>query len=437
MKFYIKTFGCQMNRSDSEKIECVLENSGYKKISEMKEADLIVINMCSVRQSAVDRVFGLAPAFQEMKAKNPSFKTALTGCFLNKDERKFRKFFDFILPIKSLLSWPNLLQKGNFFPALSPKADLGIGYLENCAAPAKITAFIATSTGCNNSCSYCVVPATRGSLICRDHRKIIKEAKKRIADGAREIWLLGQNVNDYKSPADPSIGFPQLLKKVNKIAGDFWIRFTSPNPKDFSEEMISAMADCEKMGKYLNLPVQSGDDTILKMMNRPYTAKQYTNLVNGIRKAVPGIALSTDVIVGFPGETRRQFENTVKLFREVRFDMAYIARYSARPGTKAAKIKNKVSGEEKEKRFKELTSVLKETALEHNDKYVGRKITALIMGEALKNNKKFFSAKTSSYKTVYFPQGKINPKKIIGNFVQVKVKGAFPWGLRAETPKYE
>jgi tRNA-2-methylthio-N6-dimethylallyladenosine synthase len=436
MKFYIKTFGCQMNKSDSEKIEYVLKNAGHKKASGMKRADLIVINMCSVRQSAVDRVFGLAPIFQELKINNPSLRTLLTGCFLKKDEKKFRKFFDFILPIKSLPSWPEVLQRKGFFPTLSPKSG-DAEYLEVCSPSPGVSASIPISTGCNNSCSYCVVPYTRGALACRPHDKIIREARKRIAEGAREIWLLGQNVNEYKSPTDPSIRFPQLLEKIGEIDGDFWIRFASPNPKDFSEKMISAVGDCSKMGKYLNLPVQSGDDTILRKMNRPYTVKQYMDLVDRIRKAVPGIALSTDVIVGFPGETKEQFDNTVKLFKKIKFDMAYIARYSARPDTKAAKIRNKVSEEDKEKRFRALTRVLEKTALEQNKKYVGRNVKVLVMGKALKNNKKFFSGKTSSYKTVYFPQDRVNSKKTQGKFLKVKIKRAFPWGLRAEKLIYE
>ncbi len=423
-----------MNKSDSEKIECVLKNDGYEKAFGMETADLIIINMCSVRQSAVDRVFGLAPLFQQLEEKKPLLKTILTGCILKKDEKKFRKFFDFILPIKFLPSWSKFLQEKNYFLKLQ-KLDSRTEYLENCTPSSKISAFIPISTGCNNLCSYCVVPYTRGPLVCRPHEKIIKEAKRWIAEGAREIWLLGQNVNDYQSPTNSSVRFPQLLKKINEISGDFWLRFTSPNPKDFSEELIKAMDASKKLGKYLNLPVQSGDDTILKKMNRPYTASKYTNLVNKIRKTVPDIALSTDVIVGFPGETKKHFQNTIKLFKKIKFDMAYIARYSARPDTKAGKIKDRVPEEEKESRFKMLTRVLKHTALEQNEKYVGRKVRVLVMEEVVKNGKRFFSAKTSSYKTVYFPKGRKNSGKMMGSFAQVKVIKAFPWGLAGEIIK--
>jgi len=331
-----------MNKSDSERIAAVLERRGYKSTSDIKEADLIVVNMCSVRQSAVDRVFGLIPKFEKLKTKNAKLKTVLTGCIVKEDRKKFRKVFDII--------WDNK----NYFE-LVPKRKHQI-------------ALVPISNGCNNFCSYCVVPYTRGPLVCRDHKEILKEVKNVVKNGFKEIWLLGQNVNDYQSPTDSSLNFAKLLELINDIPGDFQIRFISPNPKNFSDELIGVMAKSEKIAKYLNLPVQSGDNEILKKMNRPYTVQQYKNLVKKIREKIPDINLSTDVIVGFPGETEKQFQNTAKLFKEIKFNIAYIAKYSPRPGTAAFKLKDNVPLKEKKRREKTLRRIIIKLKLQNYKK---------------------------------------------------------------------
>jgi len=319
-----------MNKADSEKIAAVLENKGYKTASKINEADLIVVNMCSVRQSAVDRVYGLIPKFKKLQTTNHKLQTILTGCILKKDKKKFAKLFDEIVDIKDLIKKTRSKHSNNF------------------------SALIPIMRGCNNFCSYCVVPSTRGREASRPLKEIICEVKNLIKHGYKEIWLLGQNVNSYK------YGFSKLLRAINKIPGKFWIRFTSSHPKDFSDDLIEAMAECKKVAKYLNLPVQSGDNEVLKKMNRPYTVKQYKNLVKKIRKKIPDINLSTDVIVGFPGETKKQFENTVKLFKEIKYDIAYISKYSPRPSTVAAKLKDNVSFQEKKRREKILEKTLKQ-----------------------------------------------------------------------------
>jgi len=386
-----------MNKNDSERIAMVLEKKGYKPASKINEADLIVVNMCSVRQSAVDRIFGLSQRFEKLKIQNPKLKTILTGCILKSDRKKFVKCFDQILSFKDLLKY-------------QPK------YLNN------FSAFVPISNGCNMLCTYCVVPFVRGKLICRDHKEIIKEVKNLVKKRFKEIWLLGQNVNDYHSPTNSSVNFPKLLKMVNEIPGNFWIRFTSPHPSNFSNELIETMAKSQKITPYLNLPVQSGDNIILKKMNRPYTAEQYINLVKEIREKIPGICLSTDIIVGFLDETKKQFENTVKLFKEIKFDMAYIAKYSPRPGTVAFKLKDNVSPKEKERRYKILTKILKETALEKNKKYIGKEVEVLV--DEIKNG--FLIGKTKTYKTV-----KIQSKEnLIGQFIKVKISKISPFGLR-------
>jgi len=359
MRYWIITFGCQMNKSDSERIASVLEKLEYKPASNMNEADFVVINACSVRQTAIDRIHGLVPQFRKLKAKNKKCKIIITGCVLPKDKKKFTENFDYILDIKDLPKWPKQLITSKKQSIINKKLTDN-NYLKiNPKYSDKKSFCVPISNGCNNFCTYCAVPYTRGRLICRDHNDIIKEVKNIVKNHKyAEIWLLGQNVNDYKSPANGKINFSKLLEMVNKIPGDFKIRFTSPHPKNFSDELIKTMAKCKKIAHFLNLPMQSGDSKILKAMNRPYTASQYKKLVKKIRKAIPDINLSTDIIVGFPGETKSQFENTLKLFKELNFDMAYISKFSPRSGTVAARIKDNVPHKEKERRFNLLNNIL-------------------------------------------------------------------------------
>jgi tRNA-2-methylthio-N6-dimethylallyladenosine synthase len=454
-----------MNRSDSERITAVLEKIGYKPALKENEADLILINMCSVRQSAVDRVYGLIPKFQKFKTKNfelthrqaqgdgersRTIKTILTGCVLKEDKKKFQKGFDLILDIKDLPKLPKLLKVKNY--------KLKIGNYLNIEprCQTSFVGYVPIMTGCNNFCTYCVVPYTRGKETSRQVEEILAEVKNlikgglnpirnEISNGAREIWLLGQNVNSYKSEVESRklkvVNFAKLLKMVNEIPGNFWIRFTSPHPKDFSDELIETMAKSKKVTPYLNLPVQSGDDKILKRMNRPYTVSQYKNLVKKIRAAFKKyredlekeVAISTDIIVGFPGETKKQFQNTVKLFKEIKYDMAYIAKYSPRPGTAAAKLKDNVKPEEKERRYKVLTEILKETALGKNKKYIGRTLEVLVEADQ-RGSKRGLTliGKTRTHKTVKIQSSKfkVQSSNLVGQFVKVKIIAALPWGLK-------
>lgn len=439
MRYFILTFGCQMNYSDSERIASVLEKIGYKKSQNPEMADLILINMCSVRQMAVDRVYGKINDFIKLKNKNKKVKIILTGCILESDRQKLKEKVDLILDIKNLKELPKMLNSG--YSMLKEENYLMI----KPKYQSVFSAFVPIMTGCDNFCSYCAVPFTKGREVSRPIEEIISEVKNLVKNDFKEIWLLGQNVNSYHSPISTNvvtndtnrhsrklvpkfvnirdINFPKLLKVVNDIPGKFWIRFTSPHPKDFSDELINAIAESEKVTPYLNLPVQSGDDEILKRMNRPYNIAHYKNLVKKIRKKIPDIVLSTDVIVGFPGEAKKQFENTVKLFKEMKYDMAYIARYSPRPGTATSKLKDNVSLKEKEKRWLILNKILKKTALENNKKYIGKKV------EVLSGNYKngFLIGKTKHYKTIKFK----GEKKLIGRFSKVKVTDASAWRLES------
>ena len=397
-----------MNRSDSERIAGVLENIGYKAADKILQADLVVVNACSIRQSAMDRIDGLA---KKLRGK----KTVLTGCILDKDKKKFQTKFDFLLGIEDLLLLPEML--GHKTIAKNHYLELSPGY------SSAFSACIPIMTGCNNFCSYCVVPYTRGREVSRPAEEILREIKGLIKSGYKEIWLLGQNVNSYKTK--DKISFAKLLEMVNNIPGKFWIRFTSPHPKDFSAELIETMAKSKKVTPYLNLPVQAGNNTVLKRMNRPYTIEKYKRLVKKIRQAFKQkIAISTDVIVGFPGETKKQFSDTCDLFKKIKFDMAYINRYSARSQTAAAKMEDTVSDKEKKNREEILNDILKITALEKNKEFIDKEVEVLVQD----NIKGFSIGKTSHFKTIKFPGKKCQ----IGTFVKVKVLDASPWGLKGE-----
>jgi len=372
MKYHLIVFGCQMNEADSQKLISILKNKGFEQVQKINEADLVIIVMCSVRQSAVDRIFGIAEKLKKL-TKKPT--TILTGCILKKDKKTFSEKFDYVLNTSEALKLISEVANSERAPqprglvarsAHGARTELvalatsvsGESLPSGESLSSEKRAYITISNGCNNFCTYCVVPYTRGRLICIDHKKILAEAKRVIKNNSKELWLLGQNVNDYCSPSDKSITFPELLELVNDLPGDFKIYFMSPNPKNFSDKLIKVMAKSKKFSRYLNLPVQAGDDQILRRMNRPYTAKKYITLVNNIRKAIPNINLSTDVIVGFPGETKKQFENTAKLFRKIKFNIAYINKYSPRWGTAASKLKNDVPWAEKKRREKILIDIV-------------------------------------------------------------------------------
>lgn len=416
MKYHITTYGCQMNHSDSERIVTILNCLNYEPALNQNKADLIVINSCSVRQSAIDRIYG------QLNNLPKNTKRILTGCVLPKDKKKFGDKFDFILDIKDLADLPRLLE--NFAEnedrtfAINNYLDIVPDYRNT------FSAYIPIMTGCNNFCTYCAVPYTRGREISRPAKEIVNEVKNLVQKGYKEIWLLGQNVNSYSAAIPPNIVlFHDLLRMIDDISGDFWIRFTSPHPKDFSNNLIDALAECKKMTEYINLPVQAGDDRVLKRMNRPYTIQHYIDLIKKIREKNPAIAISTDVIVGFPGETDDQFQRTSELFETIKYAMAYISQYSPRAGTAAFCFKDNVSKLEKVRRDKILNDILKKTALSHNQRYLDQTLEVLVE----KERKSFYLGKTRTYKTVRFPKTKDG---LVGEFVKVKITEAGPWGIK-------
>jgi len=408
-KYLITTFGCQSNTADSEKTAEILENLGYIRAGNTEDLisaknPVLIFNTCSVRQKAEDRIFGLNNKLRYLKTKNQKLITVLTGCMMHYSEKELKKrlpFFDYFIDIKKIKTLEKILPSRRS-PVSTRK---------------KISALIPISNGCDNFCAYCIVPIARGREISRTVLDIASDVKKAITNGAKEIWLLGQTVNSYKNG---EVKFQDLLRMVNNVPGDFWIRFTSPHPKDFSNELIKAMAECDKFAHYINLPVQSGNNTVLKRMGRPYTIGHYKKLVGKIRKAIPDIAISTDIIVGFPGEKRKQFEDTKKLFEEIKFDMAFISEYSPRPKTVAAKMfKDDVSHQEKESRKNELNEILKKTALENNKKLVGQIVKVL-------------NGRTEGNKPIEITNVQHSMLNIKNNFVSAKITKANIWSLKGK-----
>jgi len=423
-KYHLFVLGCQMNRSDAERLAYVLERLGYQRTENENEANLIIVVACSVRQSAIDRILGKAGNWQKLKEKR-KLVLGLTGCVLPKDKPKLEKYFDFYFEIKDLKTLPSFLGEKPIFNL--EKIDNYFQITPNYNS--NFQAYVPISTGCDNFCSYCAVPYTRGREISRPAEEILCEVQQLVNRGYKEITLLGQNVNSYKGQIKENgktipIDFPDLLRKINEIEGNFWIRFLTSHPKDMSEKLIKTIAECPKVCEYIHLPVQSGDNEILKKMNRSYTVEHYKKLIERIRQEIKNVAISTDIIVGFPTESTEQFENTKKLMEEVQFDMAYIAQYSPRPGTAAAHLKDDVSKAEKKRREKELTEVLEKTALFNNQKYLGKEVEVLV--EISK--KGFLYGRTRTFKPVKFK----GEKNLLGQFVKVKILKCSAFSLEGE-----
>ncbi len=433
--YSIITFGCAMNRSDSERIAAVLEKAGYKKARHNRPPDLLVFNACSVRQSAIDRIYGRMGKFIVLKKKNPEFKAIVTGCILPKDRKKFFKEFDLVFNIKDLDKLADLLSKKKTLPlpVLILRSDkqptqAEIDYFRiRPKYQSKFSALVPISFGCNRFCAYCAVPYTRGLEINRSSKDILKETKDLILKGCKEITLLGQTVSSWKDPKKKNYEFVNLLKDIEKIPGKFWVRFNSPYILDFNDELIDFLAKVKKVNSYLNLPLQSGDDVILKRMNRKYTVNQYLKVLNNFKKQIKDFSFSTDIIVGFCGETEKQFQNTFKVFKETSPAMAYIARYSVRPGTAAQKLlKDSVSLKTKKARYEKLTRLLRKTAKENLAKEVGKTLDVLV--DAWLPKKKECLGKTRNFKTVRFKSN----KNLCGKFVRVKILKAREFELKGK-----
>lgn len=461
-----------MNHSDSERIASILEAVKYEKVLFEDKADLIVINMCSVRKSAVDRVAGNFKRYKKYKKKNPNLKIVLTGCVVESDRERFEKLFDLVIDIKEIEQLSDRLFNGQAdLPDKQAQSDYNNYFNIKPNYQNNFSAYVPIMTGCNNFCSYCVVPYTRGREYSRPVKEVLNEVTELVENGYKEIILLGQNVNSYESqttnkfkissqrlvfsqggqqrlgrknpkhipcfvsriPNSKTINFPILLNLINDIPGNFWIRFLTSHPKDITEDLIRSVAECEKVTPYIHLALQSGDDEILKKMNRKYTSEHFLNLVKIIRKYIPNVAITTDVIIGFPAETEKQFQKTAEVMKKAKFDMVYINKYSPRVGTVSAKLEDSVNWKEKKRRENILTEILKETALENNQKYIGKTVNILIdkLGENL------ICGKTESFKNVRVKLKVTNYRSKIkkGEFTEVKIVEADAWGLKGKIDK--
>ena len=446
--YYIQTLGCQMNYSDSERVDSVLLEMGMKKIEDMNKADLILFNTCSVRQKAEDRVLGHMREIKKMRKLKPNLLVGITGCMVRKTSTKKEKEpdklvkrvtqLDFVFRIEDLNKLPSIINKLWKRPKASKSEEANLkNYFEiNPKYSNKFQAFVPIGQGCDNFCTYCIVPYSRLREQSRPIEDIYKECEKLVKNGCIEITLLGQNVNSYgisnydkktelfKDIKNP---FVALLEKIDSLKkyGLKRLRFTSNHPKDLSDELIDAMARLETLMPYLHLPVQSGNNEILKRMNRHYTRQWYKDLIDKLRTKIPGISISTDIIVGFCGETEEQFMDTYNLFKEIKWDMAFLAQYSERKGTFAtANLKDDVSSEDKKDRWTRLNKLLKEMAFKKHKVFEGKIVEALV--EKCKNG--ICEGRSEHFKTVTFK----SDKDLTGQCVKVKVIKAREWLLEGE-----
>ncbi len=372
-KYYITVIGCQMNISDSQRLASRLQSFGWQETINRSEADLNILVTCGVRQGAEDRIYGL---IKQIKKENPQSAIALTGCLAYRTDikEKIGQEIDYWFDINQLTELEKII------PSIQlPTGSLS--HLENYLKitpiyPSKISALVPIGNGCNNFCSYCVVPYARGREKYRPASEIITEVKNLIDQGYQEIKVIAQNVNSYLDPEN-NLDFTDLLKELDQL-GDYWLSFTTSHPKDMSDKLISFLGSSRNLIKYLHLPVQAGSNHILKAMNRNYTREHYLNLVQKIRQACPDISLTTDIIVGFPGETEQDFAETCDLVQKVNFDQIYIAQFSVRPGTAAAKLTDNVTIEEKKQRELILDKILKQGALKNRKEQINQTVEVLL-----------------------------------------------------------
>ena len=436
--YYVKTFGCQMNLHDAERVEGLLEQNGCIIVAEPEEADIVVFMTCCVRDNADQRLYGQASAMVSAP-KPPCGKrvVAIGGCIAQRDGEKIREHIpvaDVVFGTSALSSLPELLLEA--FEEDGGKVGVdtveeGRGF--SCDLPSRraqsFHAWVPIMTGCNNFCTYCIVPYVRGREKSRTIEAVVAECEKLVLDGVREITLLGQNVNSYGRNIYGEPRFAELLREVGKT-GIERVRFTSSNPHDLVDETIEAMAETPCVMPHLHLAVQSGSSRVLKAMNRKYTREQYLDLVGRLRNAMPGLALSTDIIVGFPGETEEDFEDTLSMVKEAAFSSAYTFIYSPRPGTPAAKMVDDTPREVIQERFDRLAALVAEQAHDANQLDLGKTVSVLVEGSS-KRDDAVMVGHSEKMRTVHFslPDG-LSSENVIGKICDVKVDEARTWYLR-------
>ena len=431
---FIRTYGCQQNVADSERIKGMLSQSGFDFTDSSDDADFILFNTCAVREHAEDRVFGNVGALKNLKRKHPHILIALCGCMMEQEHiaDKMYKSFPFVglvFGTHSLHKFPQLVysalvdgrrvyERGND----DKKVYEGIPLRRDGV----FKGWLPIMYGCNNFCTYCIVPHVRGRERSREKEIILSEAKSMISAGYKDITLLGQNVNSYGKNLNGGVNFSQLLREIDSIEGDYWLRFMTSHPKDCSKELIDTIASGKHISTHLHLPFQSGSDRILKAMNRHYDRKKYLEIINYAKEKIDGLSLTSDIIVGFPGETYEDFKETLSLIREVEFTSLFTFIYSPRVGTPAASMEDPVSAEEKSKWFRELLDVQEEIAAKRCSSMVGKTMKVLIESETGKNDE--LNGRTSGNIIVELKA----PKELIGTFQNVKITQARNWILKGE-----
>lgn len=430
----IRTYGCQQNVADSEKIKGMLEKMGFGFTEEAEEADFILFNTCAIREHAEDRVFGNVGALKNIKRRHPSVLIGLCGCMMEEKhvtDRLYKSFpfVGLVFGTHSLQNFPKL-----FYEAITVGKrvyETGVDdrtVYENIPTKRDGTfkGWLPIMYGCNNFCTYCIVPYTRGRERSRKPEDVIAEAREMIKAGYKDITLLGQNVNSYGKSLDEKVTFAQLLSEIDKIEGDYWLRFMTSHPRDCSKELIDVIANSKHISKHLHLPFQSGSDVILKRMNRHYDRAKYLDIINYAKKKIPDVSLTSDIIVGFPGETYDDFKQTVSLVEEVGFTSLFTFIFSPREGTPAAKMDDPIPAQEKSKWFSELLAVQEKIAAERCASMVGGVYKVLVEGKTDKDG--VLTARTSGNIIVEFE----GSESLVGSFANVKVTMARNWILGGE-----
>ncbi len=434
-KVFIRTFGCQMNEKDSER---VVGKLGMIPVGSPSEADLIIVNTCAVREKPEHKVYSEVGKYVKMKRER-DIKVGVMGCVaqLKGSELLRRTGADFVVGTSAVHRIDEIVREvfrgkkvvdTSLTPNIKDRFESPIP--ETFYDGSKVKAYITIQEGCNQFCTFCVVPITRGRELTRPSEDIIREVLELVSRGVREVILLGQNVNGYGWNMPDELSFPELLRELNKIDGLYRIRFTTSNPRYMTDELIDAMAECEKVCEQLHLPVQSGSDKILRKMARRYTSEEYLEVIEKLRKKIPGIALTTDIIVGFPGETEEDFLATLELVKKVQFDDIFSFKFSPRPGTAAAKMPGQIPEEEKSRRLHELQKLQDEITLRKMKEYVGKVEEVLVEGPAERNSERDSTGRTRTGKPVNF-EGHPSP----GSLVYVKITDAFRNSLRGEMVK--
>ena len=430
------TYGCQMNVNESAKMTQMLKKMGYEMTEDIEHSDLVFLNTCTVREGAATKVYGKLGDLKRIKEeKSGNMIIGVTGCLAQEVRDEFIKrtpYVDLVLGNQNIGRIPDIIErieKGEETHIVMVDDEDELPTRVDADFGDDIVASISITYGCNNYCTFCIVPYVRGMERSVPINEVVRDVEQYTKKGYKEILFLGQNVNSYGSDlADKSDNFAELLKKSAAVEGDFWIKYVSPHPKDFSDDVIDAIAKNSKIARMLHLPLQSGSTKILDAMNRGYTKEEYIKLAKKIKEKIPDIGLTTDIIVGFPGETDEDFQDTMDVVNEVGFENAFMFMYSKRTGTPAATMENQVDEKVKNERLQKLIRLQNMKAREESQKYLGQTIKVLVEGPSRKNPE-MLTGRTSTHKVVLF---KNNGKNLKGKFVNIKINDAKTWTLYGE-----